>query len=114
MGSFGRARKGRARWLVIFTLLLFVASAVPVFADPAGGEQAPPSESESGGEVDPSLLPDATDLAAAEKQLEEKEAQREAELESSAAVAEREESELAYKDLESAGAIADLLRSSFP
>ena len=114
MGSFGRARKGRARLLVIAILMAFITSAVPVFADPVGGEQAPSGESESAGEVDPSLLPDAADLAAAEKQLEEREAQREEELESPGAIVEREESALAYKDLESAGAVSDLLRSSFP
>jgi sugar lactone lactonase YvrE len=103
--------QGRARWLLVFTLLLFVAGAVPVFADPPTGEQAPAGESES--EVDPSLLPDAADLAKAEEQLEEDEAERAQELGSPAAVAEREESTLAYKDLESVGAVIDLLRSSF-
>lgn len=103
-------REDRLRWLVLSAVLLLLGGAVPVIAEPAGAEETPSSESEA----DLSLLPDAADLAQAEKQLEEKEAQREEELESAAAVAEREESALAYKDLESAGAVSDLLRSSFP
>ncbi len=113
MRLFKRAMQGRARWLVAFTLLLLAAGAVPVLADPPAGEQPPAAESGAGEEFDPSLLPDAADLAKAEKQLDEKEAEREAELNSPAAIAEREESALAYKDLESAGAVSDLLRSRF-
>jgi YD repeat-containing protein len=104
------AKKGSARWLVGFTLLLCVTGAVPVLADPAPEDQG---STEASARLDPSLLPDAEDLAKAEEQLEEEEAERALELESPTAVAEREESALAYKDLESAGAVSDLLRSSF-
>lgn len=102
-----RYAKGRARWLVASTLLLLAVGAVPVLADPPTGE----SESAGGAELGP--LPDGADLLKATKQLEEKEEERALELDSPAAVAEREESELAYKDLESAGAVSDLLRSTF-
>jgi YD repeat-containing protein len=108
MGLFRGAPKGRSRWLAVFTLLLFVPSAVPVLADPAPDDQPP---TETGTESSP--LPDGADLAEAEEKVEEEEAKRDLELESPKVVAEREESELAYTDLESAGAISDLLRSSF-
>ncbi len=102
-----RHAKGRARWLVAFTLLLLATGSVPVLADP------PASESDPAGSAEPSPLPDGDDLLEATKQVEEKEEERALELESPAAVAAREESELAYKDLESAGAVSDLLRSTF-
>jgi tripartite motif-containing protein 71 len=113
MRQLRRAVQGRARWLVFFTFLLLAASAMPVLADPPAGEQSPVSESEAGGEVDPSLLPDAADLAKGEEQLKKEEAERARELEAPPAVAEREESALAYRGLESAAAVSDLLRSSF-
>jgi hypothetical protein len=92
---------------------LLVTGAVPVLAEPPAGDQPAAWESEVGREVDRSLLPDTADLAKGEEQVEEKEAEVAQELESPAAVAEREESELAYTDLESAGAVSDLLRLSF-
>ncbi|HEU4735433.1 MAG TPA: 6-bladed beta-propeller, partial [Solirubrobacterales bacterium] len=98
---------GRARWLAVFTLLLLVTGAVPVLADPPAGEPEPV------GSVEPSPLPDGADLLEATKQLEVEEEERALELESPAAVAEREESALAYKDLESVEAVSDLLRSTF-
>jgi sugar lactone lactonase YvrE len=113
MELFRRATQGRARWLAVFTLLLFVASAVPVLADPPSEEQTPPSESEASGSGEPSPLPGGAALEEATKKVEKEEDERAAELASPAAVAEREASELAYIDLESAGAVSDLLRSSF-
>jgi hypothetical protein len=104
MGQVRRGLKGRGRWLALFTLLLFVAGAVPVLADPPGGEGG----SEVVGEG-----PTTADLEVATEKVEEEEAQRARELESPAAVAEREESEAAYTSLSSVAAVSSLLLSSF-
>lgn len=110
MAPIRRANNGRARWLVVFTLLLFVAGAVPVLADSPGAEET--SEVAVLAESN-APLPNGADLAKATQKVELKEEEREQELESPAAIAEREESQHAYKDLESTGAISGLLRSSF-
>ena len=112
MGLFRGARNARSRWVVLFALLLLALGAVPVLADTAAGDQAPAPETELASQ-EPQSMPTGEDLLDATKKIEEKEAERARELESPAAVAEREESQDAYTDLESAGAVSDLLRSSF-
>jgi hypothetical protein len=106
------AKKDHSRWLVVSTLLLLSVGVVPVLADTATGDQALAPETELASQ-EPQAMPTGKDLLDATKEIEEKEAQRVRELESPAAVAEREESQHAYKGLESAEAISDLLRLSF-
>src|SRR6478672_3081308 len=98
MGQLKRAMAERAQWLVLFTLLLFALGAVPVLADTTAGDGALPPETELASPESQSM-PTAEDLANATERIEEKEGQRARELESPAAIAEREESEDAYKDL---------------
>ena len=109
MGQVGRA--SRARWLAAFTLLLFVATCIPVLAEVPGrdgGEvtEVPAAEGEGS-------LPTGADLAQATAKLEKEEEQRERELASPAAEEEREESQTAYEEVDSVSQASELLRSTF-
>ncbi len=106
----GRRTKFRLGWMAVFTVLLVLCAAVPVFADPSS--QPPPDSSQLGdAEVAPPpgaeaqpALPEEGEVAVgtdesgsiAEVPLE---LQREPELETPWAMAERQESKLAYADL---------------
>ena len=103
MGSFRGSIAGHARWIAVFTLLLLVSLAVPVFAASAAEG---PEESPSVAEWSP---PSASELAAVE--LEERE---QAEwLSSPEAEQQREASHTAYINL-SAGEAQSLLLEAFP
>jgi YD repeat-containing protein len=109
-GRCGAAHKnvsGRAWWLVTFTLLLFISSAIPGLAASPGGELA---SSQAG--ASPSLLPDETQFTEVTAQEESKEVEREEWLASPKAVNQREASEYAYSDL-SASEEEELLRERF-
>jgi len=102
-----------ARWLALFVALLTISSAAPVIAAeppsaPAEEFAAPPVPED----FDPSRLPGAEDVGEAIDKAEREEAEREAWLVSPEAVREREESRLAFADLDAIGA-ADLLRVVF-
>ena len=92
---------GRARWLIVFTLVLFVTSAVPVLADPEAPAEEPPVVQE-----DPASAPSEEEIVEALDEGDE-------DLASPAAIEEREDSREAYAGL-SAIEAQDLLASAFP
>jgi YD repeat-containing protein len=111
----------RSRWLIAFVMLLFVCSAVPVLAA-APSDSAPPIPAEEGqvqtvepgGETRGGIqLPTAEDMAATLDRFEDQEAEEQADLETPAAVQEREASQEAFADLDAAEA-KELLMSQFP
>jgi len=105
---------GRHRWAAVFAALALFISAVPVLAaeSPAGPpaeEIVPPPTPE---DFDPSMLPGAEDVGEAIAEAEREEEDREAWLTSLDAVREREESRLAFAELDVEG-VEELLRSVF-
>jgi len=111
--SSSRSRAAGARWVALFGALLLITSAVPVIAaepPPAPAEEiaAPPPPED----FDPSRLPGAEDVGEAIDKAEREEAERKVWLASPGAVREREESRLAFADLDTTGA-EDLLRAVF-
>jgi tripartite motif-containing protein 71 len=111
--QIGRTAKGRARWLVVFISLLLVASSAPVVASSSPDESAESGEIFAPSEVDPALLPDGGDLKDATAGIESEEAEREDELATPWAEAEREESRLIYRHADSAEEASELLLSTF-
>lgn len=109
MASFRGVLAGRARWLAIFTLLLFVSTVVPVLAEsgePAHGETPLASEAQAGG------LPSASDVAKGLEELQEKEAAEETWQKSPEAEQQREASLHAYADV-TPGQAEELLLTMF-
>ncbi len=111
MESFGRFAAGRAKWIVVFASLLALSATVPVLAE----SSSEPSSELVEVPAEPASFPppDSEDIAARVEQAERKEEERARELESPAAVAEREASRFAYKSIESSGEAGVLLRSAF-
>lgn len=113
MGSWGGSTgRRRAHWAGLFALLLLALTAVPVLA--ASGEGSPsasPGPAETS-EVDPALLPDESDIAAAIAAREAEEREREQELASPQAARQRSDSRLAFADFGPAES-KELLRSLF-
>jgi YD repeat-containing protein len=109
-----------ARWVLVFAFLLLASSAVPVLAEPAEEVASPISQPEGppptippGGETPQGIqVPSAEDMDQAFLGFEQQEAQKAAELESSAAVQEREASQRAYVGL-AAGQSEQLLTATF-
>jgi sugar lactone lactonase YvrE len=104
MVSVRRFVNGRTCWLIVFTVLLFAASSMPVFADPAG-ESPPPSET--------SVPSEGESLTEATEALEDEEQEQAEWLLSPEARLERESSQDAYTAL-SSGQAQDLLLEAFP
>src|SRR6476646_1809178 len=105
---------GRHRWAAVFAALALFISAVPVLAaespvGPPAEEIVPPPTPEY---FDPSMLPGAEDVGEAIAEAEREEEDREAWLTSLDAVREREESRLAFAELDVEG-VEELLRSVF-
>ncbi len=103
-------RWARARWVAVFTILLFACSSVPVLAD-SPAEQVSAVEVETN--VEPLPKPGALDITEGIETAEREEKEREQELESSWAVQQREESRYAFADL-SVPAAQELLLAIFP
>jgi tripartite motif-containing protein 71 len=104
--------KAHAWRLASIGLVLLALGAVPVLADPSaegtdGVVEVFPAK------ADPSLLPDGTALAEAVDEAARKAAERKSELESPTAEAQRQQSESAYREIESATAVSDLLKDTF-
>lgn len=116
-GTEGRSstRIGAAgtRWLTLFAALLLISSAVPVLA-----AEPPPNPSQeivvpaTPEDFDPSQLPSAEDVNEAIEKAELEEEERNAWLASPEAILEREESRLAFADLDDT-AIRELVNSAF-
>jgi YD repeat-containing protein len=108
-GSDERPAGSPLRCLLIFAVLLFGLSAVPVFADPAGEAENPyaPTEAQL------AQLPSAADTNRTISEAKEVEAELQEKLETPAAEAERAESQEAFAGV-SAGEAASLLREEFP
>ena len=104
--------QGSTRWAIVFAVLLLAISAVPVLAaEPAPAPEeiaAPPTPAD----FDPSELPGEADIQAALEEAERQEEAREIWLESSGARQEREDSRLAFADLDGSSSRA-LLSSVF-
>jgi YD repeat-containing protein len=113
VGSKAADSAGRGRWLIVFTVVLLVSSAVPVLAaepsGPASAENAPQPEAS---EAELQLLPDAEDVRQGLEMAEAEEAERERWLASAEAVRQREESRYAYSGLSAADA-EELLTTVF-
>jgi hypothetical protein len=103
----------RARWAILFAVLLLLSSAVPVLA-----EEPPPTEPPDMSSLPvPSAqaleqLPDAQDVREGSEAIEAEEEAREQELQSPEAIRLREESRYAFADL-SATEAQELLQSVF-
>jgi YD repeat-containing protein len=96
----------RSRWLIVFTSVLSIVSAVPVLAaEPESypAEAVYPPETSAG---EPRLLPDAGDLAIGLEAVAREEAERRRWLESPEAVRQREESRYAFAGIPAADAQA--------
>ncbi|MFL5901318.1 MAG: DUF6531 domain-containing protein, partial [Solirubrobacterales bacterium] len=98
--------RGNIRWLVVFTLMLFVSSVGSVFADPPEEPQAPPVQE---GSVEP---PGAEAIASGLAAIETAEAEREEALQAPSAVQEREDSAFAFSGI-GAEEAAELLSADF-
>jgi hypothetical protein len=94
------------RWVALFTVLLLASSAVPVLA-----EDPPPPPAPTEAEL--ATLPDAQDIQEGVAAAEQREEEREEELESPKAAREREESRDAFAEL-SVGESQELLSAIFP
>jgi YD repeat-containing protein len=107
----------RLRWLLAFTVVLLISTAVPVLA--AGSEEEPPSETagftpptSEEEEVAATQVPDASEISKAIGEAEREEEEREEWLATPEAKEQREDSLLAFGDL-SAGESEELLRAVF-
>lgn len=101
------------RWLLAFTLVLLISSAVPVLADESTESPAgftPPTKEEE--EVAATQIPDAHDVSKAIGEAEREEAEYEEWLATPEAVEQREKSQLAFGDL-SQEKSEELLKSVF-
>jgi hypothetical protein len=105
--AIGRPR-GRARFVGLFTAVLLIIAAVPVLAQSSSDPQT--VSVISGAEAEG--LPTAADVAQGIDEAETRQTEEKAQLETPAAEAEREESQLAYADVTAAEA-AQLLRAEF-
>lgn len=116
MGSKVGVGGGRMRWLLAFTVVLLISSAVPVLAEePAEAPSeptgfTPPTSQEE--EIAAAQIPDADEVNKALAELESKEREQEEWLASPEAIQQREDSLLAYVDL-SPGESEQLLSSVF-
>lgn len=102
----------RLRWIAVFAAVLSVSTAVPVFAaeSPSPGTDAPPPPASD--DYAPSRFPDPEDLSAGLAEAEGEEEKRRAWLQSAEAIQEREESRLAFADLDPVTA-KELLHATF-
>ena len=114
MGSLRQSVAERARWVGVFAALLLLVGSVPVLAESSA------EQSQDGAVVAVPAEPEAFDHAAvaiglekAEQEKEEQEEERAEELETPEAIAEREASQLAYEDHDSAAEASALLRDFF-
>jgi sugar lactone lactonase YvrE len=106
LASFRRFTSNeRTGWLILFTVVLFAATSIPVLADPPGVSLAPAE-----GDGSP---PDAGSLTEATEAIEDEEEELAKWLTSPEAAQEREASQDAYAAL-SAGQAQDLLLEAFP
>lgn len=109
----GRRRQGgSARWVAVFTAVLLVVSAAPVLAAELPSPNREASSPPAPEDFDPSKLPGPEDVSAKIAQAEDEEEKRKAWLRSPEAIQEREESRLAFADLDSTAA-RDLLHATF-
>jgi YD repeat-containing protein len=126
MWGLGRTKRGRARWLAAFTLLLLASTAVPVLAEspkmglgPAQVAEAPPPAAESPPSPESPAPPaeerppEPRDVGEAVEMAESEEIAKDEWLEGPEAIRQREESRTAFDDLASAEA-EGLLSKAFP
>jgi sugar lactone lactonase YvrE len=112
----GGASGVRMRWVAMFTILLMITSAVPVFGEEVGEGTpespgfTPPTSKEE--EIAAAQVPDARDVSEALGEYEKEEKEREEWLSTPQAEEQRESSRLAFSSL-SPGESEELLRSAF-
>jgi hypothetical protein len=102
VGGPRKAVSSRLRWAVVFTLVLFGVSAVPVFAESTPGAVEGEAPAPSTSEPAPVELPDAEDVREGIEAAEAEVAERERWLAGPEAVGQREQSRYAFAGLSAA------------